>query len=100
MKQAEIHLDHDLAKVLRVVEQRTLAFLREELQLVPEKIERCVRRDLSISLHATTAMVGVGSPGGLYIAFSYDDPLIRAVTARFAAELTIAEDEQILYQQE
>lgn len=100
MKPADIHLDHDLAGVLRVVEQRTIAFLRDELKFIPDKIERCLRRDLSISLHATTAMVGVGSLDGLYIAFSYDDLLIRAVTRRFAAELTISDDEQVMYQQE
>jgi CheY-specific phosphatase CheX len=48
-------------------------------------------------LRNVTAMVGVGSHAGLYIAYSYDDSLIRTMMRRYTAELTIAPEDEQLY---
>jgi CheY-specific phosphatase CheX len=94
------HLDHEVATVLKVVEQRTVSFLRDELGLVADRLERKFRHEEHVVLRSLTAMVGVGSQVGLYIAYSYDESLIRAMTKRYTAELTIAPEDEELYMRE
>jgi CheY-specific phosphatase CheX len=48
-------------------------------------------------LRAITAIVSVGSKHGLYIAYSYDVSLIRAMTKLYTAGLDIGADEEELY---
>ena len=93
-------LDHEIAAVVEVVERRTIDFLRDELKFSVEKISRRLLNEESIILREMTAIVGVGSRQGLYIAYSYDASLIGAMTKRFAAELTIAPEEEDLYMRE
>jgi CheY-specific phosphatase CheX len=95
-----IHLDHEIATVLRVVEQRTIAFLRDELGLAAERLDRSFRHEEQLVLRSMTAMVGVGAQVGLYIAYSYDESLIRSMTKLYTAELQIAPDEEDLYMRE
>lgn len=91
---------HDIASVIEVVEQRTMMFLRDELGLVVESVERCLRHKESLVLRAMTAIVGVGSQAGFYIAYTYDDSLIRAMARRHTVGLPIAPEEEELYARE
>jgi len=93
-------LDHEIAAVVEVVERRTIDFLRDELGFSVESISRRLHHEQSVELRELTAIVGVGSHKGLYIAYSYDASLIAAMTKRFAAELTIAPEEEGLYMRE
>ena len=93
-------LDHEIAAVVEVVERRTIDFLRDELKFPVESVSRRLHNEQSVMLRAMTAIVGVGSHKGLYIAYSYDAALIGAMTKRFAAELTIAPEEEDLYMRE
>jgi len=90
-------LEHEIGLVMRVVEQRTLAFFRDELGLVPTAIDRRTYDEKCVMLRAITAIVAVGSRSGLYIAYTYDLSLIRAMTKLYTVGLTIAEDEEELY---
>ena len=89
--------DHEIAAVMEVVEQRTIAFFRDELGLVPLAVNREVHHEKSLALRAVTAIVGVGARAGLHIAYSYDDALIRAMTKRHTAGLSYPADEEGLY---
>jgi CheY-specific phosphatase CheX len=100
MNATVIHLDHEIETVLKVVEQRTISFLRDELGLAVERLERKFRHEEHVVLRGMTAMVGVGSQVGLYIAYSYDESLIRAMTKRYTAELTVTPGEEDLYMRE
>jgi CheY-specific phosphatase CheX len=93
-------LDHEIAAVVEVVERRTIAFMRDELGLVAKDIGRRLHHEESVKLREMTAIVGVGSRTGLYIAYSYDASLIRAMTKRYTAELTISPQEEGLYMRE
>jgi CheY-specific phosphatase CheX len=93
-------LDHEISAVVKVVEQRTIAFLKDQLDLSVGAISRRLQHEQNVVLRAMTAIVGVGSRKGLYIAYSYDESLIRAMTARYAAELSIAPEEEELYMRE
>jgi CheY-specific phosphatase CheX len=93
-------LDQEIIAVLKVVEQRTIAFLKEQLDFSAEKIERRLHHEESVVLRDITAIVGVGSRQGLYIAYSYDQSLIRAVTGRYTAELSFPPEEEDLYMRE
>jgi len=65
-----------------------------------DRIDRCLHHEECVVLRSMTAIVGVGSRAGLYVAFSYDDSLIRAMTRRYTAELSIAPEEEDLYVRE
>src|SRR5258708_36268368 len=93
-------LDQEITAVMKVVEQRTIAFLKEQLDLSVEKISRRLHHEESVVLREMTAIVGVGSRKGLYIAYSYDESLIRAMTARYAAELSFPPEQEGLYMRE
>ena len=95
-----IPLDHEISQVVRVVEKRTIAFLRDELGLAVVGIDRRLRHEEHVVLRSMTAIVGVGSQVGLYIAYSYDESLIRAMTKRYTAELTIPPGDDELYMRE
>ncbi|HEY1752029.1 MAG TPA: chemotaxis protein CheX [Caulobacteraceae bacterium] len=90
-------LDHEISVVMKVVEQRTISFLHDELGLQPEGLERRMHSEKSVMLRAVTAIVGVGSRAGLYIAYSYDLSLIRAMAKLYTAGLDVAADEEELY---
>jgi CheY-specific phosphatase CheX len=90
-------LDHEISLVMKVVEQRTLAFLREEMGLEPLATDRHLHEEKCVVLRAITAIVAVGSRAGLYIAYSYDLPLIRAIAKLYTAGLTIAAEEEEIY---
>lgn len=100
MTASVIRLDHEITAVIEVVEQRTIAFLRDQLGLVVEGIDRRMHRGECVVLRAMTAIVGVGSTAGLYIAYSYDDSLIREMTKRYTVGLTIPAGEEELYARE
>src|SRR5579871_5206010 len=90
-------LDHQLSLVMRVVEQRTLSFMRDEFGLEPIGLDRQVREGKNVVLRPITAIVGVGTKAGLYIAYSYDVSLIRAMTKIYAGALDYAADEEEIY---
>jgi CheY-specific phosphatase CheX len=90
-------LDHEIGLVMRVVEQRTLSFMRDEIGLEPISIEHHMHDEKSVVLRPITAIVAVGSKSGLYIAYSYDLSLIREMTRLYTAGLTYPADEEELY---
>jgi CheY-specific phosphatase CheX len=100
MSASDTVLDQEITTVVKVVEQRTIAFLKDQLDLSVEKISRRLHHEESVVLREMTAIVGVGSSKGLYIAYSYDESLIRAMTVRYTAELSIPPDEEDLYMRE
>jgi CheY-specific phosphatase CheX len=100
MNSTDTVLDRDIAAVLEIVEQRSIAFLRGEIGLVANSIGRRLRHEECVVLRSVTAIVGVGGADGLYIAYSYDESLIRAMTKRYTAELSIAPEDEDLYMRE
>jgi CheY-specific phosphatase CheX len=92
-----IQLDHEIATVIEVVEQRTIAFMKDQLGLAPTKTERRLIHDDCVVLRSMTAIVGVGSKAGLYIAYSYEDSLIRAMMKRYTEGLAVSPEEEELY---
>jgi hypothetical protein len=98
--QATLELDQEIAAVVEVVVKRTVSFMREELGVAPTGVTRHGGRPESLLLRDITAIVGVGSRSGLYIAFSYDDSLIRAMMRRYTADLGVAPEEEELYVRE
>jgi CheY-specific phosphatase CheX len=90
----------EIGTVIEVIEKRSIAFLKSELGMAPVKVERSIRSDDHASLRAVTAIVAVGSKAGVYIAYSYDNALIRAITKRYTAGLSIGPGEEELYARE
>lgn len=93
-------LDHEIAAVVEVVVKRTISFMRDELGLAPTGVTQRQVRAENLRLRDITAIIGVGSKTGLYVAHSYEDRLIRTMMRRYTADLAIAPDEEDLYVQE
>src|SRR5690348_2851922 len=93
-------LDHQIGPMVKTVELRTVSFFHDELDLVPTKVERRIHHKDRFILREITAIVGVGSSEGLYIAFSYSEPLAYAMMKRYTRELSIGTDEEALYMRE
>jgi hypothetical protein len=93
-------LDHQIGPMVKTVELRTVSFFHDELDLVPAKVERRIHHKDRFMLREITAIVGVGSSEGLYIAFSYSQLLAHAMMKRYTKELSIAADEEALYMRE
>lgn len=100
MSSNTLRLDHEITAVLEVVEQRTISFFRDELGMAAGGIDRRLHQEERVVLRAMTAIVAVGSRAGLYVAYSYDDSLIRAMTARYTVGLSIPPGEEELYVRE
>lgn len=100
MSSTDVAIENEITAVLKVVEQRTIAFMRDELGLIVKSVNRRLHHEESVMLRDMTAIVGVGSQSGLYIAYSYDETLIAAMTRRYTAELTIAPEDEALYMRE
>jgi len=97
---ATLILDHEINTVVEVVVKRTVSFMREELGIRPFGVTRNEGSAEALCLRDVTAIVGVGSKAGLYVAFSYDSLLISAMMKRYTAGITIAPGEEALYVQE
>ena len=100
MNPDKMGLSSQIALVMKVTEQRTLSFMQTEMGLTARKVTRRLDRNEPVSLRAITAIVGIGSGDGVFIAYSYDESLIRLMTSRFTAELSVQPDEEALYMRE
>ena len=92
----DLSLEREIASIVEIVERRTISFLRDEFLLTASSVGRCLHPKERV-LRDITAIVGVGSKAGIYIAFSYDDALIRALAAIYTAGLLIGPGEEELY---
>ncbi|MGD2134105.1 MAG: chemotaxis protein CheX [Maricaulaceae bacterium] len=97
---AEARLCNEISTVIDVVERRAIGFMCEEIELNAPTISRRMDRADQFDLRAVTAIIGVGASAGLYIAFTYDDALIRMIMRRYTAELTVAPEDEDLYVRE
>jgi CheY-specific phosphatase CheX len=95
----DLKIEHEIASVVEIVERRTISFLRDEFGMSAQSIDRCLHQKERV-LRDMTAIVGVGSKAGLYIAFSYDGSLIRALTALYTAGIDVGPGEEELYARE
>jgi CheY-specific phosphatase CheX len=93
-------LDHEITAVIEVVERRTISFMKDQLGLKASAIVRRLLHKEPVVLRAMTAIVGVGSKAGLYIAYSYERSLITAMMRRYTEGLTVSADEEELYVRE
>jgi CheY-specific phosphatase CheX len=93
-------LDREIAAVMEVVAERTITFFREQLSLRPTGVDCRMHHEKSLQLRGVTAIVAVGTTAGLYIAYSYDEALIRAITKRHTAGISFSPDEADLYMRE
>jgi hypothetical protein len=89
----------EITTVMEIVEQHTISFLREQLNLVAGRIEHRMFQDERVVLRAVTAVIGISinSQEGIFIVYSFDDLLIRTMAKRYTAELSIAAEEEELY---
>lgn len=92
--------DQQTSAVIEVVTSRVISFMNSELSLDHPEISRAVGQNFQAELRDVTAIVGVGSMSGLYIACSYDDALIREIMERYTSDIEIEPDEVELYVEE
>lgn len=87
----------DMLKVMTIITRYAKAFLEEEIGL--RVINRAYHCDdiQKIELKSMTSLVAVGGDINMFIAFSFETPLITAIARRFTEGLEISEHENDLY---
>lgn len=87
-------------RVAKVLERVTQSFLATELGMPVRHVRRHLRHVRQVGLRDVTALVSVGPSLDLYVAYSYERPLIDRITRRYTAELEVPDDEWELYVRE
>lgn len=83
----------DVKAFLDALTTRTRAFFRDELGLATTTAALHVDDVQKLDLRHVTAILSATGPLKLYLAYSFDAPLIEAAFAAYTADLDIAEDE-------
>lgn len=89
-----------LEQMMKVITDRTSGFLKEETYINVESNEFVFDNNQPPVLKHLTALVSINSNINVYIAFSFDEPLIEQAFTAFTADIDIEPDEREEYIEE
>jgi CheY-specific phosphatase CheX len=90
----------DFRRLMEAMTRRTEAFLAEELDIPAQARDKDIDQAHKIELKHLTSIMGVEGHFGVYLAFSFEEKLIRQALDAFADDVEIEEDERDLYLEE
>ena len=79
--------------LIDVVEQRAREYLLDEIGLEVTRIERHLEDVTRLGLKYLTSLVAVGGNLQVYLAFSFDEPLIRKIFEVYTSDVELDDDE-------
>lgn len=79
--------------LLDAVQERARKYLLDEIGLEVTRIERHLEEVTRLGLKYLTSLVAVGGNLQVYLAFSFDEPLIRRIFEVYTSELDLDDDE-------
>lgn len=95
---------HDLidtfSGMARSVQRRSVAFLREEMDVEILQIEDSCGPVEELKLHDVTAIVGVGNSVNLLVAFSFEQRVIDELAVRFLADVDVPAGQESVFLRE
>ena len=90
----------DLPDLVKVVAERASSFLAEEVGIEVSGVEYHLKDVQKLDLGYLTSLMSVEGKMKLYLALSFDQPLIEQAFAAYTADLDIAADERDRYIEE
>lgn len=79
--------------LIKVVEERAREYLRDEIGLEVKHVERDLEDVSRLGLKYLTSLVAVGGNLQVYLAFSFDEPLIRKIFEVYTSDVELDDDE-------
>ncbi|NNM51888.1 MAG: chemotaxis protein CheX [Pseudomonadales bacterium] len=90
---------HWIYEVASSVLARTRSYFLEEFSIEVNEAEQDNPKNETLNIHGLTAVVGVGGPVSLLIAFSFEQGLIDELYTQMTAGLTISPDEEQIFKE-
>lgn len=90
----------DVQRLIHILSDRTMAFFRDELDIDIPECAHQVDDVNKLSLRHLTSIMGAGGNMRLYLAFSFDQPLIELAFSAYASDIDVPEDEHDAYVEE
>jgi len=84
----------DVKRLIDAVTNYCVEYLQNDMELEIQGLEYTLQDVKSINLRHLTALVAVGGNLGLYIAFSFDEPVIRHLFNVFTEGLELDDTEE------
>lgn len=86
-----------LEKVLDAVAERARNYLQDEAAIGVTRVRRAVNEVHSVTLENLTAMIGIGGPSGILVAFNYSPELSDALFRHMTQGLDVSADEEQVF---
>lgn len=87
----------NLERMVAALADRTAFYLAKEMAIDVTDVREAGDRFEALTLEHLTALVGVGGPSGMLVAFSYSPELADALVQRMADALELSDDEVDAY---
>lgn len=93
-------IQEDVCKLIQAVTERSVSYLKDEMELDVQGIDSQLENVKSLTLRSITALVSVGGNLGLYLAFSFEDAVIRRIFEAYTDDIDVAPEEEDEYIEE
>jgi len=90
----------DATRLMDILSARTSRFFDEELGIEAQEAEREIEDAQKLDLRSLTSIMGASGDLRLYLAYSFDEPLINRAFEVYASDIEVAEDEREAYVEE
>lgn len=90
----------DASRLMDILSRRTSTFFLEELGIEAREMEREIDDAQKLYLRSLTSIMGASGELRMFLAYSFDEPLINRAFEAYAADIEVAEDERGLYVEE
>lgn len=90
----------DVAFLMKVIAERAVAFFRDDLHMDVSKITHGHESVQKFQMRRLTSLLAVDGGAELYLAFSFDRPLIEHAFEAYIEDIEVAEEEREKYIEE
>lgn len=90
----------DVAFLMKVIVERAVAFFRDDLRMNASLIVHGQESQLKLQMRHLTSLLAVDGGTGLYLAFSFEKPLIERAFEVYVEDIEVAEEEREKYIEE
>lgn len=95
--QDKMPINRWVAQVIASTLERTSSYFEEEFEITVTDISQDRGSIEGLDIHGLTAIVGVGGPVSLLVAFSFERSLVDALFERMTADIEVPAGEEELY---
>ena len=90
----------DIEHVMNAVTDRAKSYLLDEVEIQVSDISYLLHDVHTLELKYLTSLMSIGGNYNIYMAFSFDESLIRHITEVYTSDIEVEEDEAEIYLEE